>query len=42
MMEEGPDRIKAAYEANYARLREVKSAFDPNNFFHINQNIIPE
>lgn len=42
MMEEGQDRIQATYGANYARLKKVKSTYDPSNFFHINQNIRPE
>jgi FAD/FMN-containing dehydrogenase len=42
MMEEGQERIQATYGANYARLKEVKSTYDPSNFFHINQNIKPE
>jgi len=42
MMEEGQDRIQATYGTNYARLKEVKSTYDPSNFFHINQNIKPE
>ena len=41
MMEEGQDRIQATYGTNYARLKEVKSTYDPSNFFHINQNIKP-
>lgn len=39
MMEEGPDRIKASYGDNYERLQRIKSKYDPDNFFHINQNI---
>jgi FAD/FMN-containing dehydrogenase len=39
MMDEGLDRIKATYRDNYGRLTEVKRKYDPNNFFHINQNI---
>lgn len=31
----------AAYGSNYARLRELKTRFDPDNFFHLNQNIVP-
>jgi hypothetical protein len=41
MMEEGQDRIKAAYRENYDRLTQVKTAYDPNNLFRINQNIRP-
>ncbi len=38
--EEG-DPAAAAYGQNYHRLRELKSKYDPENFFHINQNIRP-
>lgn len=41
MMEEGQDRIRATYRDNYERLVEVKSKYDPNNLFHVNQNIEP-
>jgi FAD/FMN-containing dehydrogenase len=41
MMEEGVDRIKATYRENYQRLVAVKRKYDPNNFFHVNQNIKP-
>ncbi len=32
----------AAYGANYARLVEIKTAYDPTNFFRHNQNIRPK
>ncbi|GHJ59978.1 oxidoreductase [Nocardioides sp. OK12] len=41
MMDEGEDRVRAAYRGNYARLVQVKTAYDPTNFFHVNQNIRP-
>ena len=41
MMDEGEDRIRASYRGNYERLAEVKAVYDPNNLFHINQNIPP-
>lgn len=39
--EEGEDLVQAAYGENYARLASIKSKYDPDNFFHINQNIKP-
>jgi FAD/FMN-containing dehydrogenase len=36
-----PERIPAAYGANYARLRELKRRFDPENFFRSNHNLPP-
>jgi FAD/FMN-containing dehydrogenase/ketosteroid isomerase-like protein len=41
MMEEGEDRIRATYGDNYERLQRVKSEYDPENLFHVNQNIEP-
>ncbi|MDJ1434525.1 FAD-binding oxidoreductase [Halostagnicola sp. A-GB9-2] len=41
MMEEGQDRIRATYGDNYERLQKVKAKYDPDNFFHVNQNIEP-
>lgn len=41
MMEEGEGRIRATYGDNYERLQRVKAKYDPDNFFHINQNIQP-
>jgi FAD/FMN-containing dehydrogenase len=39
MMDEGKERVKASYRENYAKLAQVKSKYDPNNFFRVNQNI---
>ena len=41
IMDEGQERVKAAYRDNYQRLVEIKNKYDPTNFFHINQNIKP-
>ncbi|MDP9295535.1 MAG: FAD-binding oxidoreductase [Actinomycetota bacterium] len=35
------DRIKANYRGNYDRLVDVKRKYDPDNLFHLNQNIKP-
>lgn len=41
MADESPERVKAAYEANYQRLVDVKRKYDPTNFWSGNQNIAP-
>ncbi|MDQ6673488.1 MAG: FAD-binding oxidoreductase [Chloroflexota bacterium] len=41
MMDEGQERVRATYRGNYARLAAIKKKYDPDNFFHINQNIQP-
>jgi FAD/FMN-containing dehydrogenase len=41
MMEEGEERVRATYRGNYERLARIKSVYDPENVFHVNQNIRP-
>ncbi len=40
-LEEGQQQLRDAYGANLARLGEVKKAYDPENVFRVNQNIMP-
>ncbi len=40
-MDEGQDRVRMSYRANYDRLVRAKSQFDPENVFRLNQNIRP-
>jgi FAD/FMN-containing dehydrogenase len=40
--DEGPDQVATAYEpATLARLIDIKTKYDPENLFHMNQNIKP-
>jgi FAD/FMN-containing dehydrogenase len=39
--DEAGDASAAAYGPNYKRLQQLKSKYDPGNFFHMNQNIRP-
>ncbi len=36
------DRVREAYHERWERLITVKSRYDPDNFFRLNQNIPPE
>jgi len=42
IMDEGEERVKAAYRDNYPRLAAIKKKYDPGNLFRVNQNIKPE
>lgn len=42
MMQEGDERIKATYGKNHDKLVEVKTKYDPQNLFRVNQNIKPQ
>ena len=39
--QEGASRVERNFGPNYARLREVKAAYDPGNQFRLNSNIEP-
>jgi len=36
-----PEKVRASYGENYARLRTLKAAYDPKNLFRVNANISP-
>jgi len=40
-VDEAGDPAAVAYGPNYARLRELKTKFDPDNVFHVNVNVKP-
>jgi FAD/FMN-containing dehydrogenase len=40
-MQETGERVRAMYGGNYERLAKIKSAYDPDNVFRVNQNIKP-
>ena len=41
MAADDQDRVRANYAGNYERLAAVKATYDPDNLFHLNQNITP-
>lgn len=40
--QEGHERVKEAFGESYDRLLALKMKYDPNNLFHLNQNILPQ
>ena len=36
-----PEKVRASYGANHARLRQLKAQYDPTNLFRMNPNITP-
>lgn len=41
MSTQGGATAKAVFGSNFPRLKQVKKKYDPNNIFHLNQNILP-
>ena len=41
MSSPGGATAKAVFGSNFLRLAQVKKKYDPNNIFHLNQNILP-
>ena len=41
MMEDDQERVRASYRENYDRLVTIKTHYDPENVFRVNQNIRP-
>jgi hypothetical protein len=39
--DETPDAVRRAFGSNYPRLVELKTKYDPTNFFSLNQNVQP-
>ena len=36
-----PEKVRASFGENYARLRALKAKYDPRNLFRMNANITP-
>jgi FAD/FMN-containing dehydrogenase len=37
-----PEKVRASFGENHARLRRIKAAYDPGNLFRVNSNIAPD
>ena len=40
--DDGQDRVRNSFQANYERLSELKAQYDPLNLFRMNANILPK
>jgi hypothetical protein len=40
-VDDNPEMVRASFGANHAQLRQVKAAYDSNNLFRHNSNILP-
>jgi hypothetical protein len=38
--DDNPEAIRGAFGSNHARLVELKTKYDPTNFFSLNQNVL--
>jgi FAD/FMN-containing dehydrogenase len=41
MADDDQGRVSENYGSNYERLLSIKRKYDPDNLFHLNQNIKP-
>ena len=41
MPDDNSTRTAAAYGSNIQRLKGIKAAYDPDNFFRVNRNVSP-
>ena len=41
MGDEGDERVRSTYGGNFDKLASIKKKYDPDNLFHVNQNISP-